>query len=58
MIIGMPISTFLAILIWPIVYITAGIIDYCIMAKQDAQVDDSEFEDHLVADTGKEATKE
>ena len=58
MIIGMPISTFLAILIWPFVYITAAIIDYCVMSKQDAQVDDSEFEDHLVADAGKEATKE
>ena len=58
MIIGMPISTFLAILIWPIVYITAAIIDYCIMKKQDEQVDDSEFEDHLVPNAGKEATKE
>ena len=58
MIIGMPISTFLAILIWPFVYITAAIIDYCVMKKQDEQVDDSEFEDHLVANTGKEATKE
>lgn len=58
MIIGMPISTFLAILIWPFVYIVAAIIDYCVMAKQDAQVDDSEFEGHYVADAGKEATKE
>lgn len=58
MIIGMPISTFLAILIWPIVYIVAAIIDYSVMAKQDAQVDDSEFEGHYVADAGKEATKE
>lgn len=58
MIIGMPISTFLAILIWPIVYIVAAIIDYCVMAKQDAQVDDSEFEGHYIADAGKEATKE
>ena len=49
MIIGMPISTFLAILIWPIVYIVAAIIDYCVMAKQDAQVDDSEFEGHLLS---------
>jgi hypothetical protein len=47
MIIGMPISTFLAILIWPFVYIVAAIIDYIIMAKQDAQIDDSEFEEHL-----------
>ena len=58
MIIGMPISTFLAILIWPFVYITAAIIDTASWSKQDAQVDDSEFEDHLVADAGKEATKE
>ena len=58
MIIGMPISTFFAILIWPFVFITAAIIDYCIMKKQDEQVDDSEFKDHLVPNAGKEATKE
>ena len=58
MIIGMPISTFFAILIWPFVFITAAIIDYCIMKKQDEQVDDSEFVDHLVPNAGKEATKE
>lgn len=58
MIIGMPITTFFAILIWPFVFIAAALIDYAIMKKQDAQVDDSEFEDHLVADAGKGATKE
>ena len=44
MIIGMPVSTFLAILIWPFIYMAAAIIDYFIMKKQDEQVDDSEFE--------------
>lgn len=44
MIIGMPISTFFAILIWPFVYLTAAIIIYNVMKRQDAQVDDSEFE--------------
>lgn len=58
MIIGMPISTFLAILIWPFVFIAAALIDYAIMKKQDAQVDDSEYEDHLVADSGKGAANE
>ena len=44
MIIGMPASTFFAILIWPFVYLTAAIIIYNVMKKQDAQIDDSEFE--------------
>lgn len=44
MIIGMPASTFFAILIWPFVYITAAIIVYNVMKRQDAQIDDSEFE--------------
>lgn len=44
MIIGMPISTFLSILIWPFVYMIAAIIVYNVMKKQDAQIDDSEFE--------------
>lgn len=55
MIIGMPISTFLAILIWPFVYIIAAVIDYFIMKRQDDQVDDSEFEEHLGDDHRKEA---
>ncbi len=58
MIIGMPISTFLAILIWPFVYTIAAIIDYFIMKKQDDQVDDSEFEDHLELAKGKEGAEE
>ena len=57
MIIGMPISTFLAILIWPFVYTIAALIDFAIMKKQDAQVDDSEFEDHLETGKGKEGAK-
>ncbi|MDO4546185.1 MAG: hypothetical protein Q4C25_08505 [Bacillota bacterium] len=47
MIIGMPIATFLAILIWPFVYTIAAFVDYFIMKKQDEQIDDSEFEKHL-----------
>lgn len=43
MIIGMPINTFLAILIWPFVYIIAAIIIYNVMKRQDAMIDDSEF---------------
>lgn len=44
MIIGMPVSTFFATLIWPFVYLAAAIIIYFVMKKQDAQIDDSEFE--------------
>ena len=47
MIIGMPATTFFAILIWPFVYITAAIIAYFVMKKQDDQIDDSEYEAHL-----------
>ncbi len=47
MIIGMPISTFFAIMIWPVVYMTAAIIVYNIMKKQDAQIDDTEFSEVL-----------
>ena len=54
MIIGMPISTFFAILIWPIVYVIAAFIDYFIMKKQDEKIDDSEFEEHLNRVAGKE----
>ena len=43
MIIGMPISTFLAILIWPFVYTILAFVVYFIMKKQDAQIDDAEF---------------
>lgn len=44
MIIGMPASTFFAILIWPFVYMAAAIIAYNVMRKQDAMIDDTEFE--------------
>lgn len=57
MIIGMPISTFLAILIWPIVYIIVAFIDYFIMKKQDEQIDDSEFEEHLGQDNREEGAE-
>ena len=45
MIIGMPISTFLAILIWPFVYIIMAFVVYFIMKRQDDQIDDTEFGD-------------
>lgn len=44
MIIGMPISTFLGIMIWPFVYTIAAFIVYGIMKKQDDEIDDFEFE--------------
>ena len=44
MIIGLPVSTFFGIMIWPFVYITAAFIVYFIMKKQDDEIDDSEFE--------------
>lgn len=50
MIIGMPISTFLATCIWPFVYIIAAIIVYFVMKRQDDMTDDSEFEAHLGMD--------
>lgn len=56
MIIGMPITTFMAILIWPFVWITAAVIAYFVMKKQDDQIDDSEFEEHLGMDHRKEAS--
>ena len=58
MIIGMPISTFLAILIWPFVYIAAAIIDYIVMTKQDANIDDTEFGEIIEEKTGKGAAKQ
>ena len=47
MIFGMPAITFFSILSWPFVFIAAAGIVYAIMAKQDALVDDSEFEQSL-----------
>ena len=47
MIIGMPASTFFAILIWPFVYLITAIIVYNVMKRQDAQIDDSEFENSV-----------
>ena len=44
MIIGMPISTFLGIMIWPFVYTIAAFVVYGIMKKQDDEIDDTEFE--------------
>ena len=43
MIIGMPISTFLAILIWPFVYTVLAFVVYFIMKRQDDRIDDTEF---------------
>ena len=44
MILGLPVSTFFGIVIWPFVWITAAIIIYFIMKKQDDAIDDTEFE--------------
>ena len=46
MIIGMPISTFLATCIWPFVYIIAAIIVYFVMKRQDDMTDDSVHDHH------------
>lgn len=46
-IIGMPVVSFLAFLSWPFIFIIAAIIVYNIMAKQDAEVDDTEFEQSI-----------
>ena len=43
MIFGMPVQSFLAFCIWPIVYVTIAIIAYFVMAKHDKVTDDSEF---------------
>ncbi len=43
MIIGMPIVTFFAILIWPFVYTVLAFVVYFAMKKQDEQIDDTEF---------------
>lgn len=53
MIVGMPISTFFAILSWPFVYTILAFVVYFIMKKQDDQIDDTEFGE--VPDDGKGA---
>lgn len=47
MIFGMPTVSFLAFLSWPVIYLVIALVLYVIMAKQDARIDDSEFEGHL-----------
>ena|GEM_PF-2191231 len=44
MVFGMPAITFFSILSWPFIFIVAALIVYQVMAKQDALVDDTEFE--------------
>lgn len=44
MIIGLPISTFLGIMIWPFIYTALAFIVYGIMKEQDDEIDDTEFE--------------
>jgi hypothetical protein len=43
-IIGMPAVSFFAFLSWPFLYTILAFVVYGIMAKQDAQIDDAEFE--------------
>ncbi|MCL2880555.1 MAG: hypothetical protein FWF29_09940 [Treponema sp.] len=47
MIIGMPAVSFFAYLCWPVIFIAAAIIVYIVMRKQDAEIDDEEFEQAL-----------
>ena len=56
MIIGMPATTFFSILIWPFVYMAAAIVVYNVMKKQDAQIDDSEFETSVKGRKGADAS--
>lgn len=51
---SMPAITFFAILSWPIFFIAAAVVVYIIMAKQDALVDDSEFEKGMTVKGGGE----
>ncbi len=46
-IIGLPAVSFFAFLSWPFLYIVLAFVVYAIMAKQDAKIDDSEFEQSL-----------
>ena len=46
-IIGMPAASFFAFLSWPFIYIVLAFVVYGIMAKQDAKVDDAEFEQSI-----------
>ncbi|MEG1930426.1 MAG: hypothetical protein RR131_04745 [Anaerovorax sp.] len=49
---AMPAATFFAILSWPVVFITLAIVIYIVMSKQDALVDDSEFEMNMKKKAG------
>ncbi len=44
MIFEMPAVTFFAILSWPVIFTVAAFVVYNRMAKQDALIDDSEYE--------------
>lgn len=47
LIIGMPAISFFAFLSWPFIFTITAFIVYSFMAKQDAKIDDSEFEQSL-----------
>jgi len=51
-IIGMPASSFFAFLSWPFVFIILAVIVYNVMAKQDAKIDDSEFDQSVKGRSG------
>lgn len=57
-IIGMPAQSFFAFLSWPFIYIVLAFVVYHIMAKQDAKVDDSEFEQSVKGRSGHDKKKE
>lgn len=43
MIFQMPIASFLAFLIWPVIWVVLAIILFQIMKKQDDKIDDAEY---------------
>ncbi|MEA4922269.1 MAG: hypothetical protein VB031_02750 [Eubacteriaceae bacterium] len=54
MIFGMPAVSFFSFLSWPVIYIVLAFVVYGIMKKQDAKVDDTEFEQSVKGRKGRE----
>lgn len=51
-IIGLPAVSFFAFLSWPFLYIILAFVVYAVMAKQDAKIDDEEFEQSIKGRSG------
>ncbi|MEG0391685.1 MAG: hypothetical protein RR626_02855 [Anaerovoracaceae bacterium] len=51
-IIGMPIASFFAFLSWPFIFTILAFVVYFCMARQDAKIDDSEFEQSIKGHKG------